>query len=78
LARSCSACWRAVDTLRTDTVADAMFCLCASIGIVEIEDDDPRDAGQILCDADTAMYHAKLSGEGISCYYAEALRQQTA
>ncbi|WP_231584593.1 diguanylate cyclase [Mycobacterium haemophilum] len=56
-------------------VADAVLHLRASIGIVAIEGDDPRDVGQILRDADTAMYRAKLSGEGTS-YYTDALRQR--
>ncbi|WP_197079892.1 sensor domain-containing diguanylate cyclase [Mycobacterium haemophilum] len=57
--------------------ADAMLSLRASIGIVAIEGDDPRDGDQILRDADTAMYQAKLSGGGTSCYDTEAPHQRT-
>lgn len=35
-----------------------------SIGIVLLGDGDPRDAAQILRDADTAMYRAKTTGRG--------------
>ncbi|WP_264039420.1 diguanylate cyclase [Mycolicibacterium hodleri] len=38
----------------------------ASIGIVILDDDDPRDAAHILRDADTAMYQAKTIGRGTS------------
>lgn len=58
-------------------LADSMLSLRASIGIVAIEGDDPRDGDQILRDADTAMYQAKLSGGGTSCYDTEAPHQQT-
>ena len=38
----------------------------ASTGIVILDDDDPRDAAQVLRDADTAMYQAKTTGRGKS------------
>ena len=38
----------------------------ASTGIVVLDDDDPRDATQVLRDADTAMYEAKTTGRGKS------------
>ncbi|MGB8405426.1 MAG: diguanylate cyclase [Mycobacterium sp.] len=34
--------------------------LTASIGVTQVQPDDPRDASQILQDADTAMYRAKV------------------
>jgi len=37
-----------------------------STGIVVLDDNDPRDAAQILRDADTAMYHAKTTRRGTS------------
>ena len=37
-----------------------------SAGIVVLDDDAPRDAGQILHHADTAMYQAKTTGRGTS------------
>jgi diguanylate cyclase (GGDEF)-like protein/PAS domain S-box-containing protein len=43
----------------------------ASIGIVVIENNDPRGAAQILHDADTAMYEAKTTGRGKSHYFTE-------
>ena len=48
----------------------------ASIGIVVIENNDPRGAGQILRDADTAMYAAKTTGRGKSHYFTEQLRDR--
>ncbi len=48
----------------------------ASIGIVVIEENDPRSAAQILRDADTAMYAAKATGRGKSCYFTEQLRDR--
>jgi diguanylate cyclase (GGDEF)-like protein len=49
----------------------------ASIGIVVVENnDDPRAAGQILRDADTAMYEAKITGRGKSHYFTEQLRDR--
>jgi diguanylate cyclase (GGDEF)-like protein/PAS domain S-box-containing protein len=45
----------------------------ASIGIVVIENNDPRGAAQILRDADTAMYAAKTTGRGKSHYFTEQL-----
>lgn len=56
-------------------VADAVLHLRASIGVVAIKGDDPRNIGQILRDADTAMYRAKFSGEGTS-YYTDTFNQQ--
>jgi diguanylate cyclase (GGDEF)-like protein/PAS domain S-box-containing protein len=51
----------------------------ASVGIVMLDDDDdPRDAGQIVGDADTAMYQAKAAGGGTSRYFAKALPEQPA
>jgi diguanylate cyclase (GGDEF)-like protein/PAS domain S-box-containing protein len=46
----------------------------ASIGIVVIENNDPRGAAQILHDADTAMYAAKKTGRGKSHYFTEQLQ----
>jgi diguanylate cyclase (GGDEF)-like protein/PAS domain S-box-containing protein len=43
----------------------------ASIGIVLIENNDPRSAAEILRDADTAMYAAKKTGRGKSHYFTE-------
>jgi diguanylate cyclase (GGDEF)-like protein/PAS domain S-box-containing protein len=43
----------------------------ASIGIVVIDNNDPRGAAQILHDADTAMYEAKTTGRGKSHYFTE-------
>ena len=48
----------------------------ASIGIVVIENNDPRGAAQILRDADTAMYEAKATGRGKSHYFTEHLRDR--
>jgi diguanylate cyclase (GGDEF)-like protein/PAS domain S-box-containing protein len=48
----------------------------ASIGIVVVENNDPRDAAQILRDADTAMYEAKTTGRGKSHYFTEQLRDR--
>jgi diguanylate cyclase (GGDEF)-like protein len=48
----------------------------ASIGIVVIENNDPRAASQILRDADTAMYAAKTTGRGKSHYFTEQLRDR--
>jgi diguanylate cyclase (GGDEF)-like protein/PAS domain S-box-containing protein len=48
----------------------------ASIGIVVIENNDPRGAAQILRDADTAMYEAKTTGRGKSHYFTEQLRNR--
>ena len=44
-----------------------------SIGIVVIENNDPRAAAQLLRDADTAMYAAKTTGRGKSHYFTEQL-----
>ena len=48
----------------------------ASIGIVVIENNDPRGAAEILRDADTAMYEAKATGRGKSHYFTEHLRDR--
>jgi diguanylate cyclase (GGDEF)-like protein/PAS domain S-box-containing protein len=48
----------------------------ASIGIVVIENNDPRGAAQILRDADIAMYEAKTTGRGKSHYFTEQLRDR--
>ncbi len=48
----------------------------ASIGIVVVENNDPRGAAEILHDADTAMYEAKTTGRGKSHYFTEHLRDR--
>jgi diguanylate cyclase (GGDEF)-like protein/PAS domain S-box-containing protein len=48
----------------------------ASIGIVVIDNSDPRGAAEILRDADTAMYEAKTTGRGKSHYFTEQLRDR--
>ena len=48
----------------------------ASIGIVVIQNNDPRSTAQILRDADTAMYAAKTTGRGKSHYFTEQLRDR--
>jgi diguanylate cyclase (GGDEF)-like protein/PAS domain S-box-containing protein len=48
----------------------------ASIGIVVVENNDPRGAAEILHDADTAMYAAKTTGRGKSHYFTEQLRDR--
>jgi len=48
----------------------------ASIGIVVVENNDPRGAAQILRDADTAMYAAKTTGRGKCHYFTEQLRDR--
>ena len=52
------------------------FRIGASIGIVVIENNDPRAAAQLLRDADTAMYAAKTTGRGKSHYFTEQLRDR--
>ncbi|WP_082129616.1 sensor domain-containing protein [Mycobacterium haemophilum] len=59
-------------------IAEDAIALRASIGIVMVDDEDHRDGSQILCDADIAMYQAKASGGGTSCYFTEAFRHKTA
>jgi diguanylate cyclase (GGDEF)-like protein/PAS domain S-box-containing protein len=49
----------------------------ASIGIVVIDNSDPRGTAEILRDADTAMYEAKTTGRGKSHYFTEQLRGLT-
>jgi len=48
----------------------------ASIGIVMIENNDPRGVAEILRDADIAMYEAKTTGRGKSHYFTEHLRDR--
>jgi diguanylate cyclase (GGDEF)-like protein/PAS domain S-box-containing protein len=43
--------------------------ITASIGVTTIEDNDARNAAQVLRDADTAMYDAKANGPGKTCYF---------
>ena len=51
--------------LATPTSADATSgAVHASIGIVDVHDDDQRTADEILCDADRAMYEAKRAQRG--------------
>lgn len=45
-------------------IDDVTLRVGASIGIVVIENNDPRGAAEILRDADTAMYAAKTTGRG--------------
>jgi len=50
--------------------------ITASIGIVVIDNSDPRGTADILRDADTAMYEAKTTGRGKSHYFTEQLRDR--
>jgi diguanylate cyclase (GGDEF)-like protein/PAS domain S-box-containing protein len=62
-------------TLSEPVVIDNVtLSIGASIGIVVVENNDPRGAAQILHDADTAMYEAKTTGRGKSHYFTEQLR----
>ena len=54
-------------------VDDKTFSLSASIGITVVRTDEARSAAQLLRDADQAMYEAKTSGQGRSCYFADDL-----
>jgi diguanylate cyclase (GGDEF)-like protein len=45
-------------------VADTKTPIRASVGLVEVDDDDNRTAEEILRDADRAMYAAKRAGRG--------------
>jgi diguanylate cyclase (GGDEF)-like protein/PAS domain S-box-containing protein len=64
-------------TLSEPVVIDNVtFRIGASIGIVVIENNDPRGAAEILHDADTAMYEAKATGRGKSHYFTEHLRDR--
>ncbi|WP_454561863.1 diguanylate cyclase [Mycobacterium haemophilum] len=54
-------------------VGDDLMGLRTSVGIVIVEDDDPRDGSQILRDADTAMYAAKHQGGSATCYFTDVL-----
>ncbi|MET0235030.1 MAG: EAL domain-containing protein [Kibdelosporangium sp.] len=49
----------------------------ASIGIVIAEPDDPRDGGDLLRDADLAMYLAKTRGRGRHAFFDVDLRERT-
>jgi diguanylate cyclase (GGDEF)-like protein/PAS domain S-box-containing protein len=49
----------------------------ASIGIVIAEPDDPRDGGDLLRDADLAMYLAKTQGRGRHAFFDVDLRERT-
>jgi diguanylate cyclase (GGDEF)-like protein len=53
-------------------VAGATCSITASIGVAEVWPDDPRDAAQILRDADAAMYEAKVFRA--ATHYAENAR----
>jgi diguanylate cyclase (GGDEF)-like protein/PAS domain S-box-containing protein len=57
-------------------IEDVTLRIGASIGIVVVENNDPRGAAQILRDADTAMYAAKTTGRGKSHYFTEQLRDR--
>jgi diguanylate cyclase (GGDEF)-like protein/PAS domain S-box-containing protein len=57
-------------------IDDVTIRIGASIGIVVVENNDPRGAAQILHDADTAMYEAKATGRGKSYYFTEQLRDR--
>jgi GGDEF domain-containing protein len=50
----------------------------ASIGIVDVEPDDTRDASALLRDADLAMYSAKTTAQGTTCHFTEHLHEQLA
>jgi diguanylate cyclase (GGDEF)-like protein/PAS domain S-box-containing protein len=52
-------------------IAGGALRIGASIGIVVVEPNDPRDARQVLRDADTAMYAAKAKGRGTSHYFTD-------
>lgn len=56
-------------------VAGVSLQIGASIGVVLIEDDDRRDAAEVLRDADLAMYEAKTDGRGKTHYFTEQLRR---
>jgi len=64
-------------TLSEPVVIDSVTLrISASIGIVVIDNNDPRGAAQILRDADAAMYAAKTTGRGKSHYFTEQLRNR--
>lgn len=45
-------------------IAKRPYVITASIGVTEVTTDDPRDATDVLRDADTAMYQAKKTRNG--------------
>jgi diguanylate cyclase (GGDEF)-like protein/PAS domain S-box-containing protein len=49
----------------------------ASIGIVLADGDDPRPGGDLLRDADLAMYQAKTEGRGRHAFFDVDLRERT-
>jgi diguanylate cyclase (GGDEF)-like protein/PAS domain S-box-containing protein len=57
-------------------IDDEACTLSASIGIAVVTPDDPRNASQLLRDADRAMYQAKTAGQGRSSYFADDLRRR--
>jgi diguanylate cyclase (GGDEF)-like protein/PAS domain S-box-containing protein len=57
-------------------IDDVIIRVGASMGIVVVENNDPRSAAQILHDADTAMYEAKATGRGKSYYFTDQLRDR--
>jgi diguanylate cyclase (GGDEF)-like protein/PAS domain S-box-containing protein len=52
-------------------VAGGQFTLTASIGVAHVKPGETRDAAQLLCDADAAMYKAKV--HRATTHYAEDL-----
>lgn len=55
------------------TIGGTTVQLGASVGIAEVAPDDDRNAAELLRDADLAMYHAKKSGRGRTCRFAEQM-----
>ena len=53
-------------------VADTWYAITASIGVAEVGLADPRDAAQLLRDADAAMYKAKV--HRAATHYADDVR----
>lgn len=64
-----------VDENNCDTATCAR--ISASIGVVAVRADEQRSAGEILRDADRAMYEAKATGHGTS-HFQEAFTQPSA